>query len=209
MESDNGDEKIDASKALEDVPEENKFICKDGKVLSNLNDLQKALKEMSEETFNHHVSNEKNDFYNWINHVIKNNFLSNRIKRIKSKKSAEKKMHFIIKELKIHKRMEESMPKIGKEKAVKILSNVPEENRFWCNDGKIFSNLFDLQNGLKDMNEDTFRYHVNKEKNDFYNWVKEVIEDEFLAKELKKTKGKKTFEKKLGIRIEKLKDATS
>ena len=47
-----------------------------------------------------------------------------------------------------------------------------------------------IKRDVKSMNEDTFRHHVNKEKNDFSNWVKEVIKEEDLAKELFDIKSK-------------------
>ncbi len=70
------------------------------------------------------------------------------------------------------------------EKAKKILANVPEEYVFWCHDGGIYHNLMELRDALQMMADDTYCYHVNAEKNDFMNWVRDVIEDEELADEL-------------------------
>ena len=35
------------------------------------------------------------------------------------------------------------------------------------------------------MDDGVFRHHVNDEKNDFYNWIRDVIEDQFLADKIK------------------------
>ena len=86
-----------------------------------------------------------------------------------------------------------------------ILSNVPEENRFWCCDGRVLSNLHDLQKAMKEMREETFRYHVNKEKNDFYNWINYVVNDENLAEKIKRIRTQKGAERKINARIRELK----
>ncbi|MBM3200133.1 hypothetical protein FJZ53_04280 [Candidatus Woesearchaeota archaeon] len=71
------------------------------------------------------------------------------------------------------------------QKAKGILREVAEMDRcFWMCDGQVLKSLRELASSLKSMNDDTFRYHVNSEKNDFANWVKEVIGDEELARSL-------------------------
>ncbi|MDM8000791.1 MAG: hypothetical protein QUS33_12595 [Dehalococcoidia bacterium] len=66
------------------------------------------------------------------------------------------------------------------------LADVPEEYVFWCCDGRILKNLRELCDALSAMSEDTFAYHVNAAKNDFYNWVKDIIKDDVLAGNLLK-----------------------
>ena len=73
---------------------------------------------------------------------------------------------------------------IQKDKTRKIMTKVPEEKVFWCNDGQIFGDLKDLAEGLDRMSDETFVYHCNENKNDFSIWVLEVIGDEDLAKNL-------------------------
>jgi hypothetical protein len=73
--------------------------------------------------------------------------------------------------------------KTGK-KSGKQLQKVPSEYVFWCNDGKIFSDIFELAEGLTAMSDETFAYHSNLEKHDFSNWVRDIIGDEELANEL-------------------------
>ncbi len=59
-----------ARSLLQDVPEDKVFLCCDGRVFKNMSELASALKEMSGETFCHHVREDNNDFSNWIEHVI-------------------------------------------------------------------------------------------------------------------------------------------
>lgn len=59
-----------AQKLIAQVPEDKKFWCRDGRALKNLQELDDALREMSEETFQHHLNESKNDFRNWAADVI-------------------------------------------------------------------------------------------------------------------------------------------
>ena len=70
----------------------------------------------------------------------------------------------------------------------KFLEPVPEGQEFYCKDGKIFRKIEDLAEGLKKMDQETFFHHVNEERNDFSNWVKDVIGDTALASRMKRTK---------------------
>jgi hypothetical protein len=74
--------------------------------------------------------------------------------------------------------------KVTKQDAEKLLADVPEYRSFWCNDGRIFRNMRDLSAGLASMSVHTFAYHLNAEKNDFSNWLKDSVEDEQLAEDL-------------------------
>jgi hypothetical protein len=66
------------------------------------------------------------------------------------------------------------------------LADVPQEYVFWCCDGQILKNLRELRDALAAMSEDTFAYHANAAKNDFRNWVGDIIKDEVLASNLLK-----------------------
>jgi|SRR3989304_7562406 len=66
------------------------------------------------------------------------------------------------------------------------LADVPVEKRFYSNDGRILNNLEELVSALKVMSDQTFRYHVNESKNDFANWIADVIGDDKLAADLRK-----------------------
>ena len=77
-------------------------------------------------------------------------------------------------------------------KKTKKIINVSDEHCFWSCDGSIARNLEDLKNVLLKMDKKCFIYHVNKEKNDFANWVKEVLGDDSLSNKLRKIKTIKT-----------------
>jgi hypothetical protein len=68
--------------------------------------------------------------------------------------------------------------------AQKFLSIVPEEYVFRCHDGRVLKNMKELEEALATMADETFAYHSNSEKKDFSNWVRDIIGDEKLAKDL-------------------------
>jgi hypothetical protein len=74
--------------------------------------------------------------------------------------------------------------KITRADAVKLLGDVPEEFIFWCCDGRIFKNSRELYEGLSAMTNDSFAFHANAYKNDFSNWVRDVLKDNKLARDL-------------------------
>lgn len=77
-----------------------------------------------------------------------------------------------------------------------FLLDVSSEKAFWCNDGKIFLNLQDLEKGMKKMSSKIYRYHANPEKNDFAIWIEDSIGDKTLSSNIKKAD---TKEKALSI----------
>ena len=76
------------------------------------------------------------------------------------------------------------MTKILKHHAERRLADVPDQYVFWCHDGRVLRNLRELKDALEMMSDETYAYHANKEKNDFSNWVKDIIGDDKLARDL-------------------------
>lgn len=67
-----------------------------------------------------------------------------------------------------------------------LLQNVAEDwKAFWFNHGVVAKSLRELSAALDDMNSVEFAHHVNAERNDFANWVSDVIGDEALAVKLR------------------------
>ena len=79
------------------------------------------------------------------------------------------------------------MVRITKSVAEERLGNVSQEKQFWCHDGRYLKNLEELELALEQMTEETFRYHANEAKSDFSNWVRDVIGDEKLSRDLQKS----------------------
>lgn len=66
------------------------FYSSDGKILKNVRDLVRALKKIDKDSFNHHVSDERNDFSNWINDIIRDRKLAERIRDVRNPKEMAK-----------------------------------------------------------------------------------------------------------------------
>ena len=75
---------------------------------------------------------------------------------------------------------------IKRSDAEKFLAKVPEQNVFWVNDGRVLGDMRELAEALANMSDETFAYHCNEVRKDFSNWLRDIIKDEALAKELEK-----------------------
>ena len=94
---------------------------------------------------------------------------------------------------------------VTKNEAGKYLRDVAPEQCFWVNNGPIVKNLDELANVLPVLNDEIFEHHVNKEKNDFSNWINDVIGDKKLANDLLSSRSKEAALKKISSRLNSLK----
>ncbi len=87
----------------------------------------------------------------------------------------------------------------------RALSDVPEHHMsFWFTNGTIARNIYEFLSALQSCDKGVFEYHVNDEKNDFYNWILDVLGDEILAKRVKKEKDQQKYARKIKRRIKEL-----
>jgi hypothetical protein len=70
------------------------------------------------------------------------------------------------------------------QKAHKFLVDIPLEYSFRCHDGQVLKSMKELCDSFSIMTDETYSYHCKKEKNDFSNWVREIIGDVKLARDL-------------------------
>ena len=68
--------KREAIRVLRDVEGDKRFFCNDGCISKNLVELSVCLSHMSQENFDHHVSDNKNDFISWIRDIFGDNQLA-------------------------------------------------------------------------------------------------------------------------------------
>ncbi len=81
------------------------------------------------------------------------------------------------------------------------LANVAQDKVFWRHDGGVVKNLDELAAALREMSEETFRYHATGDKNDFSNWIRDVIGDGTLASQLHKAMTQGTAARKVETRL--------
>ena len=86
----------------------------------------------------------------------------------------------------VKKRSTRKKPKTAKpEKFFVLVTGIP------------IKNLKELANTLETMNDWVFNHHVNDSRNDFSSWIKDVLDEEILAKEIKDVRNIKEMELKI------------
>ena len=93
------------------------------------------------------------------------------------------------------------MPRIALQDAQRLMAGVPEEYVFRCCDGRLLRDMKELQEALGAITDETFSFHSNAERSDFSNWVRDIIRDEKLARDLAKSLNRSQAEKRVGERI--------
>jgi hypothetical protein len=114
------------------------FILDDGTKIKNLYQLSQALEQMPEEVFNRHVNEEKNDFFNWVLEVHKDQELASQIAAAKTAKAMK---NYINKKIK-------TTPKKVKNLRLELKDEpVKEKSRFY---DKVYNFLFINKSGQKE-----------------------------------------------------------
>lgn len=97
--------------------------------------------------------------------------------------------------------------RVSSAEARRILSKVPMQVNFWLCTNEQLRSLDELSISLKKANDEVFRYHVNRDKNDFEAWIRETIKDKELAREISRIKTRYTLIRKLDERVLELRKA--
>ncbi len=103
-----------------DIKPEQYFVLNNGRVIKNLYELANSLMSMDDDTFNHHVTSDRNDFSNWVRDVFHNVGLAQQILESKDKESMSKVINSSFSSPKEEKKIRERKlgPKIVKKKIV-------------------------------------------------------------------------------------------
>lgn len=72
-----------------DVKPDCYFLVVDGSTIKNLLELADALRTMSDDVFYYHVTNDRNDFSNWIRDVFEEKELAEELSKLHSKMEAQ------------------------------------------------------------------------------------------------------------------------
>ncbi len=84
-----------------------------------------------------------------------------------------------------------------------VLSDVDPEHYFITRNGEEIKSMQDMADRLSQMDEETFNHHANEEKNDFSNWIQDVVKDRELAQEIK-DKGKTEAADEIASKVKRL-----
>lgn len=93
--------------------------------------------------------------------------------------------------------------------AERFLADVPEQFVFWVHDNGILKNVRELGDALNTMNDETFAYHSNDFKKDFANWVRDIIGDVRLARDLDKARSQAEAARLVAKRVSALSKLTA
>lgn len=116
------------------------------------------------------------------------------IKKVATKKVAKKKaVKKAITKKAVKKVIKKATKKVAKKKATKKEEKKPlvyasNAKSFWCSDGQILDSLIALRDALSTMEMEVYKYHAEGEKNDFANWVAEVLSDYVCAADIERAK---------------------
>ena len=86
--------------------------------------------------------------------------------------------------------------------AKKTAFEAPIDKRFWLSDGKVIGSLKDLGAVFEKMDNSVWKFHVNKDKNDFANWIEDVFQEKKLGLAIRKTKTAKAAAKLVKGKVE-------
>jgi hypothetical protein len=91
--------------------------------------------------------------------------------------------------------------RVTRTKAQHYIADVQCDEVFWSHDGQTFKNLQELALGLITMDDETYMYHANNNKNDFAHWVREVVGDNEMARELESAMSRTDASEKVTARV--------
>ncbi|MBN1544491.1 hypothetical protein JW898_03440 [Candidatus Woesearchaeota archaeon] len=91
----------------------------------------------------------------------------------------------------------------------RVLSDCPPGTEFWTCHGSIVRNIYEMKDTIRALNEYAFKYHVNEDnhKNDFAEWIGDVLDDHVLAYKLGGVMDKKKYVDIIEKRIKELESA--
>ena len=81
----------------------------------------------------------------------------------------------------------------------------PMWKAFWFHMHLVAKNLEEFSEGLAHISDEVFAYHISGQKNDFAKWVREVISDGVLARELDNVTSKEEAAEVAAKRVAELK----
>lgn len=94
--------------------------------------------------------------------------------------------------------------KISPQEAKRILSKAPLNVSFWLCTNETLRSLEQVLKALERANDEVFRYHINRDKNDFEAWIRDIIRDRELAREISRIKTRETLIRKISERVQEL-----
>ncbi len=191
-----------ARRYLRDIEEPHlQFRTRDGHVLKNLIDLAHYLKVCDAEAFRHHVGKTHNHLSSWVHHTITDCDLAQEMSLVLEKNPMR---IIVMKRVNVLVHHATRNPS-GPEKARMILESAQlREEVFVANDGRTIRDIWELKETLKASSDHLFSYHCAGIRNDFAEWVAEVLMDYELARHMTKAHDQREMAQIVEARISEL-----
>ncbi|MGV8086776.1 MAG: hypothetical protein ACP5N1_04040 [Candidatus Woesearchaeota archaeon] len=155
------------------IKKENSFVTIDGTILKTVFDLKKYLSTCDEKSYQYHVNSEKNDFALWAKEVLVSKELADKLYATPKLTEAITVINEYLKNFDYQSK------------------NIPDNKAFYTRETFNLKNIQELYYYINNCEEDSFYYHANTEKNDFANWVNEVLSFPELALKMRKISNRK------------------
>ncbi len=181
---------INIKKILSNVPEDKAFITHRGARLLNIEDLREEIKFMSEPEFREYVNENKNDFANWIEYVIGDKELADRLRetqdkertfnlinsriiflKIKLENQEENELNYVEREIE---RLKQTVKDEKKEVKEKIETEEKEEVEKNEEEERL---IREIERQIRDLEK-----NIETEEKDDYKEKKEIEEEELLRR---------------------------
>lgn len=88
------------------------------------------------------------------------------------------------------KRTKSIEPRITKKVISVTISNISPDKYFVLHDGRTIKGIKELADIMDNINDEIFYYHVNDQKNDFSNWIRDVFNEITLAENIQDMRNK-------------------
>ncbi|MBI2575519.1 hypothetical protein HYV82_06565 [Candidatus Woesearchaeota archaeon] len=82
-----------------------------------------------------------------------------------------------------------------------LARDVPQEVSFWLSDGRVVRSAVGLADAVSTMSDEVYAYHANQFRNDFADWIRDIIKDGELAYAVRKAANKKGLEEAIRKRL--------
>jgi hypothetical protein len=147
---------------------EHYFYTIDGNVLKTTHDLFSYLDNCDQISFEHHVNSKKNDFKEWIKTTLLFPELAEAFAQAKTSSDCKK---ALIEFFSVFENQQ---------------GGIAIEDFFHTNDGYILKTTHELYYYLNNCSDDEYLHHANSQRNDFAQWVRNILKYPQLADELLK-----------------------
>ncbi len=172
---------------LTTAPASQAFQCVNGVAVQTVRELEELLDDVDATTFAHHVTNEQNDFAQWVDDVFGHQQLAEELRQTDTPAEAR-----------------DTLAATCARVTDTLLGHVDDDQAFFTQDGHALYTLQDLEQHLRNMDRKTFHAHANRDQNDFGAWIQNVFGDVPLAEQLTACRGKIQAADAVRQRIEQL-----